>query len=258
MPRDTRKRDRCSALILIRLRSSMHKFKQTTRSRRNRQINIYIYIYIGFLHVHSIILYHQVSDKCENKKRRSGRKQPNTIFKVSNPDTFVTVMKFHFYRVNIFFDVTHEELVSRAHDSSFEFRKRVVALKDKKIRDLDIANLHTTSPLSVAWETDQDVPWKTTLIGALYLELFLTTTTNFVTNTLRTPSSQSFRSTNRLSKFYVRNMCRGHDFTSCWFVILMISVSDKTHRFGNVKLSKIGNQGQKNMFGLRFVKNIRK
>ena len=189
----------------------------------------------------NIILYHQVSDKCENKKRRSGRKQPNTIFKVSNPDTFVTVMKFHFYRVNIFFDVTHEELVSRAHDSSFEFRKRVVALKDKKIRDLDIANLHTTSPLSVAWETDQDVPWKTTLIGALYLELFLTTTTNFLTDTLRTTSSQSFRSTNRSSELSEKYVS-GHHVTSCWFVILKITVHDKTRRFGNDKLSKIDNK----------------
>ena len=39
-------------------------------------------------------------------------------------------MKFHFYRVHMIFDVTQEELVSRAHDPSFDFRKRVVALED--------------------------------------------------------------------------------------------------------------------------------
>ena len=77
-----------------------------------------------------VILYQQISDTWMNKKRRSERKQANTIFKVSNPDTFMIVMKFHFYGVHMLFDVTQEELVSRAHDSSLEFQKRVVALDD--------------------------------------------------------------------------------------------------------------------------------
>ena len=98
------------------------------------------------------------------------------------------------------------------------FRKKLSHLKTQKIRDLDIANFHTNSPLSVAEKTDQDVPWKTTLLGALYLEFFLTTTRNFLTNTLRTPSSQFFRSTDlhsELSEEYVS----GHHVTPCWFVI---------------------------------------
>ena len=116
-------------------------------------------------------------------------------------------------------------------------KKKLSHLKTRKTRDLDIANCHATSSLSVAWETDQDVQQKnnTDRSFALWNCSWRLWRISWRTLWERHRLRLSDQLTNIQS--YLKNVCWDH-VTSCWFVILKITVSDKTVWYFFIQIAK--------------------